>query len=81
MVACNLTFEDAAAFVLMSRSSYEAMDRFQMFTDLLEIDTPAEMKSFGRACGIRVHCVDVPGEALEDPAHPLHFLTKGLPEP
>ena len=78
MVACNLSMDDAALMVRSAASSLEASDRFELFMDLLDLRTPAEVKAFGRACGLRVNCVEVPVEALKDQTHPLHFLTKGL---
>lgn len=76
MVAVNMSFEDAAPLVLCARNKYELVLNFEMFAGLLEIRTPAELKAFGRACGIPLQCVEVPPEAFEDPTHPLHFLTK-----
>lgn len=81
MVACNMSFRDAAVMVRHSDSAAELVDRFHMFAGLLQIDTPAELKLFGKACGLRVSCVDVPDDALTDTSHPLHFLTKDLQGP
>lgn len=78
MVACNVSFRDAATMVRYSRSTPELIERFRVFADLLQLQSPAAVKLFGKACGIKVSCVEV--EALQDPAHPLHFLAKDLPE-
>lgn len=80
MVACNLSLREAAFMVRDAQSAPELVARFHMFANLLQIDTPGELKLFGKACGLRISCVDVPDEVLTDTAHPLHFLTKDLPQ-